>query len=258
MTTKSQCLHSLCLLLMMSGLSAAVNGQEAPPDRQGPTTSSQHPSVVMVLGYNKKTGAHQQATGFFLNQAGDVVTNYHVIAGIRDIKIWTTANQGFPVTKIINTDLPADLAILAVDIPSNSVQPASIAGQMPVADETIQVIGHPLGHQQRRSQGLISSLFPTAKVGPLLQFTAPIAAGSSGSPLLNDSGQVVGIASFILYLDTDKEPRYFAIPSTRLILLQKTSGPDLYSSRHTEDLVKTPRLRETIPSGQAPETPADK
>lgn len=192
-------------------------GQTASSSEQQPVAVNRQPSVVMVLGYNKETGTHQQATGFFMNQAGDVVTNYHVIAGVDDIKIWTGANEGFPVSKIISTDIPADLAILSVAIPRQYVAPASIASHLPAAGEAIEVVGHPLGHQQVSSQGVIAAILPVPKIESLLQFTAPIAPGGSGSPLFNQSGQVVGVASFILYLGANKEPHYFAIPATRLL-----------------------------------------
>lgn len=214
----------LCLLLLLVlQPPPAVNGQALPHPEPEPAASEFQPSVVMVVGYNKKTGSHQQATGFFINQAGDVVTNYHVIDGIADIKIWTEAHGGFPVTKIIAADLPADLAIMAVDIPGRHVHPATLAKQLPSPGEAVEVVGHPLGHQQTSAKGVIASIFPAPRIDTLLQFTAPIAVGGSGSPLFNKSGQVVGVASFIIYLGANKEPRYFAIPTTRLLRLNQLS-----------------------------------
>ena len=213
-------LQALCLVTLFVGQTAGSSEQQ-------PVTVTRQPSVIMVLGYNKETGAHQQATGFFMNQAGDLVTNYHVIAGVDDIKIWTSTNEGFPVTKIISIDIPADLAILSVAIPSQYVSPASIANYLPTAGEAIEVVGHPLGHQQTSTKGVVTSILSAPKVESIIQFTAPIAPGGSGSPLFNQSGQVIGIASFILYLGPNKEPHYFAIPATRLLAITNTSNPSL-------------------------------
>jgi len=217
---KLKIIQVLCFLILFIGQSARSSGQTASTDGQQQVASSRRPSVIMVLGYNKKTGAHQQATGFFMNQAGDVATNYHVIAGVDDIKIWTAANEGFPVIKIINTDIPSDLAILSVDIPRQYIHPASIASQLPIIGEPVEVVGYPLGHQQTSSKGVIASILLVPEVDSLIQFTAPIATGCSGSPLFNQSGQVIGIASFILYLGANKAPQYFAIPATRLLMLK--------------------------------------
>ena len=225
---KSKIIHIICLLTLLSGHPVQSNGQPVNMEGQQSVPSNRNPSVIMVLGYNKKTGAHQQATGFFMNQAGDVVTNYHAIAGVDGIKIWTTANEGFPVIKVGSVDIPGDLAILSVDIPSQYVHPAIIASELPTTGEAIEVIGHPLGHQQSSSKGIIASIFPAPKIESIIQFTAPIAIGGSGSPLFNRSGQVVGVASFILYLGVNKEPRYFAIPSSRLLMLKNISSLALH------------------------------
>ena len=213
-------IQALCLLIFFGGQLVKASGQTVTAGEQQQSVASRYPSVIMVLGYNKKTGVHQQATGFFMNQAGDVVTNYHVIAGVDDIKIWTAAKEGFPVVKVISIDIPSDLAILSVDIPSQYVYPAIIASQLPTIGEAVEVVGHPMGHQQTSSKGVIASIFLVPKVESLIQFTAPIATGGSGSPLFNQSGQVIGIASFILYLGANKEPQYFAIPATRLLMLK--------------------------------------
>lgn len=226
---KSIIRQAFCLLFLFVIQSVTASGQTVNRDGQEPDATRRHPSVTMVLGYNKETGIHQQATGFFLNQAGDVVTSYHAIAGVDDIKIWTAANEGFPVIKVINVDIPADLAILAVAIPSQHVSPVSIASQLPPTGEAVEVIGHPKGHRQTSSKGVIASILLVPKVESLIKFTAPIATGGSGSPLFNQSGQVVGIASFILYLGANKEPQYFAIPATRLLMLKKISDLTLHS-----------------------------
>lgn len=190
-------------------------GVHAPPTR--------HPAVVMVLTHNAETGFHHQATGFFINQAGDVATTYHVIAGAHTIAIRVAAMSEYPVTRIIRADIPADLAILAVAVPSQSVRPAPIADSLPEAGEAIEVIGHPSGGQQTSSKGVIASHFPAPLIGTLLGFTAPITPGGSGSPLFNEAGAVVGIASFILFLGPGKTPHYFAIPATRLLRLQNAT-----------------------------------
>lgn len=203
----------LCLLLVMSGQQSS----HAQPG-QGLSPSTLHPSVVKVIATNKETGRHQQATGFFINQAGDVVTNYHAIAGMGTIQVWAMGQGGFPVTRILWQDIAADLVILAVRIPMADVHPAPIANHLPLTGEAIEVIGHPLGQQQTRTTGVIRSRFPTPIVDTLLQFTAPISIGESGSPLFDAGGQVVGIVSFILYLGPDKAPSYFAIPAIRLFL----------------------------------------
>jgi len=224
MTLRSACIFALTILLLVAGQQPSVAETTLTPPLP-------HPAVVMVIAQNKETGSHQQATGFFVNQAGDVVTNYHAIAGAGSIFIRLEGgNQGgYPVTRVVRTDIPADLAILAVSIPGHSVHPVSLASRLPAAGEAIAMIGYPFGRRQTGSEGVIVSLFPVPIIDTLLGFTAPLTAGGSGSPLFNGAGEVVGIASFILYLGPNKVPHAFAIPATRLLRLQglwSRPGPD--------------------------------
>ena len=191
------------------------------PEERPALIQKGNPSVVMVLVFNNKTKQHSQATGFFLNDKGDVVTSYHAVKNNSQVTIRTVSGKGFPGTKIARKDIQGDLAVLSVDIPPSEVHAVTLAPTPSMQGNKILVVGHPLGHMQNASQGEIIALFPIKNFGSLIQFSAPIAVGSSGSPVFNMKGEVVAVASFMLF--NDNEPNFnFAIQASRLTTLIST------------------------------------
>lgn len=178
-----------------------------------------NPSIVMILCYEESNRRHIQGSGFFVSKKGDVLTSYHLIAGQKNILIRTADKNSYEVTTIIEINAFGDLAKLAVNIPEEMVTPVQFSDKQPSRGDDIVVIGHPLGHQQNISYGKISSLLPIAGLGNLLQFTAPITIGSSGSPIFNLSGRVVGVASFMLFSGPNQPNLNYAVPANQFIRL---------------------------------------
>ena len=110
-----------------------------------------------------------------------------------------------------------DLLKLSVDIPRSSVSRLNLARSLPSIAESIVVIGSPYGLEQTISEGIISSVRDVPNVGKLLQISAPISSGSSGSPVLNMKGDVVGIVSFFFLGGQNLN---FAIPTQYLLDLK--------------------------------------
>jgi S1-C subfamily serine protease len=181
--------------------------------------SDANPSIVMVISSDNMGGPKFQGTGFFVNKKGDIITSYHIIDGHRNIQIRTKTKQLYRVKEIIAKDIFGDLARLAIDIPAEMVHPTTLNHTAPKYGEEIYVIGHPLGHPQTISYGRISSLFPVDKIGHLLQFSAPITRGSSGSPVFNLAGEVIGITSFMLFPGGNQPSLNYAIPTASLLTL---------------------------------------
>lgn len=154
------------------------------------------PSVVSVLTYDVKGEPLISGSGFFI-RPGEVVTNMHVIRGARRVEIHTLDGKGrtYPVTGALATDEEADLALLKVELPAERSRPLTFASTLPDEGEQVFVIGNPLRLEGSVSDGIVSAVREVPDLGRIIQITAPVSHGNSGSPLLNMRGQVIGIVT---------------------------------------------------------------
>lgn len=154
------------------------------------------PSVVSVLTYDAKDQPLISGSGFFV-RPGEVVTNLHVISGARRVEIHTLEGKGrtYQVAGALAVDDEADLALLKVDLPAERSRPLTLSTSLPEEGEQVFVIGNPLRLEGSVSDGIVSAVREVPDVGRVIQITAPVSHGNSGSPLFNMHGQVVGIVT---------------------------------------------------------------
>jgi tetratricopeptide (TPR) repeat protein len=154
------------------------------------------PSVVAVATYDAKGEPLATGSGFFL-RPGQVLTNLHVIRGAFRAEIRTLDGKGrvFPVAGMLSVDDEGDLALLSVNIPAERARPLEISTVLPEDGEKIFVIGNPLRLEGSVSDGIVSAVREVPNLGKIIQITAPVSHGNSGSPLFNLKGQVIGIVT---------------------------------------------------------------
>jgi len=174
------------------------------------------PSTVIIFAYDDKREFLKLGSGFFISQNGDVITNYHVIQGASSAEIKTADGKTYPITYIVAEDEQNDIIRLSVNIPSQYVYPLLLSKTIPEVGERIIVYGSPLGLEKTVSDGIVSAIREVPGYGKLIQITAPISPGSSGSPVLNMKGEVIGIATFQFI---EGQNLNFAIPSERIASL---------------------------------------
>jgi tetratricopeptide (TPR) repeat protein len=135
-------------------------------------------------------------SGFFL-RPGQVVTNLHVIRGAVKAEIKTLDGKGkvFPVNGTLAIDEEGDLALLSVDTPSERPRSTELASELPDEGEPIFVIGNPLKLEGSVSDGIVSAVREVPNSYRIIQITAPISHGNSGSPVFNLKGQVLGVVT---------------------------------------------------------------
>jgi len=170
------------------------------------------PSIVLIITYDKEGEISSKGSGFFVSQTGQIITNRHVLANGTRAKIKTAQGTVHPVTHIITEDKNGDLVCALVEAPPKSVQPLLLSKSMPQVGERVVVIGNPLGLEGTVSEGIISAVRDIPAFGEIIQLTAPISPGSSGSPVVNMQGQVIGIATFQISRGQNLN---FAIPARR-------------------------------------------
>jgi hypothetical protein len=133
-----------------------------------------------------------QGSGFFVS-SNTIVTNYHVIRGATRIYAKRIGSETLlPVERVVSEDPKRDLALLAVrgvDAPALRLGAYSSL----TIGQDIFVIGNPEGLEGTLSTGIISG-FRQSAGNRYIQITAPISHGSSGGPVLNASGEVIGVA----------------------------------------------------------------
>ena len=158
-----------------------------------------------------------QGSGFILDKAGHVLTNYHVVQGAnRGIEVMLSNKRRYQA-RVIGVDKVHDLALLQIDAPN--LQPVTLANSSNLqVGQRVYAIGNPFGLSGTMTQGIISSIRSIrnedgAPIEDAIQTDAAINPGNSGGPLLNSSGQVIGINTMIASNGADQSSGIgFAIP----------------------------------------------
>ena len=193
------------------------------------------PSVVLIETFDKDNEPIGQGSGFFIDNNGYFVTNYHVIEGAYTAKVKTITGKEYPVNGIVAKDVEADIVKLSVDITDGNVIPLKLSSYVPTEGEDVVVIGNPLGLESSVSTGIVSAVRDIPAFGKILQITAPVSPGSSGSPVINTKGEVIGIATLIF---TEGQNLNFAIPSDKIIALKETSKTQIFEAQTSYDFEK--------------------
>ena len=148
------------------------------------------PSVVYIVVRDKNFKPIGLGSGFFIDSKGLIVTNHHVIKGAEFATALLSNKSTLFVDGVTAVDADADLAILQVsgkDFPS-----LKAADTLPKVGSAVYAIGNPRGLENTFSGGMVSGHREFKEGVKVIQTTTPISPGSSGGPLLNAKGEVVG------------------------------------------------------------------
>src|SRR5689334_8308760 len=191
MKTRSLRLFPLALLL---ALAPAIHAQDK--ENLPALVKRVKPSVVAIATYDANGEPLMTGSGFFL-RPGQVVTNLHVVRGAVKAEIKTLDGKGkiFPVNGTLAIDEEGDLALLNIDMPLERSRTTELASDLPDEGEPIFVIGNPLKLEGSVSDGIVSAVREVPNSYRIIQITAPISHGNSGSPVFNLKGQVLGVVT---------------------------------------------------------------
>lgn len=171
------------------------------------------PSVVLVVGEDDEGKAISSGSGFFVRE-GIIATNNHVIEGASSLYAKTRGSKKLYPLRLIIARPRTDLALFIIDGVRKPPLPLANFNQVEIGDE-IYAVGNPAGLEGTFSQGLVSGI-RKLEGKDLLQISAPITHGSSGGPILNKSGKVIGVAVGGLGISGNLN---FAIPVSELTRL---------------------------------------
>ncbi len=156
-----------------------------------------------------------QGSGFIIDKEGHVLTNYHVIADARQVKV-TLHNQKEYRATVVGTDRAHDLAV--IQIKGAGLTPMVLGDSRNLqVGQKVYAIGNPFGLAGTMTDGIISSIRPVQepdgmKIDDAIQTDAAINPGNSGGPLLNWHGEVIGINTLIASNVGQSAGIGFAIP----------------------------------------------
>ncbi len=143
-------------------------------------------------------------SGFVIDDEGHLITNAHVIDGAEQIEVTLGDDQESYDAELVGQDDSTDIAVLQVDAPADALEPLALgdSSALDVGDPVV-AIGNPFGLDRTVTAGIVSALQRQISapdgftISDVIQTDAPINPGNSGGPLLDGTGEVVGVNSQI-------------------------------------------------------------
>ena len=200
----------MTLLLLIFLTTGAVAAQSAAPRKDIPAIAKAANGVVASIITSDKSGHPvAQGTGFLVSADGRIVTNYHVIKGASSAIVKLPDGAFYDVDGVVAFDKARDLAVIKAHGQNFRVVTLGNSDRVQVGEEIV-AIGNPLSLDSTVSSGIVSGIRTIEEEGgKFLQVTAPISPGSSGGPLFDMAGEVIGVTSMYL---KGGENLNFAIP----------------------------------------------
>jgi S1-C subfamily serine protease len=199
------------------------------------------PAVDPFFGLPFPQAQRQRAlgSGFVIDKAGHIVTNYHVIEGARSVEVSFSNNESNSA-KIVGSDPSTDIAVLKVDAHSRALTPLRLGNSDAVrVGDPVIAIGNPFGYERTVTSGIVSALQRVIQapnnysIDHVIQTDAALNKGNSGGPLLNASGDVIGVNSQIQTGDPTAQGNVgigFAVPINTV----KTVAAQIIKTGHAE------------------------
>jgi S1-C subfamily serine protease len=163
------------------------------------------PGVVQITATNTSQGQSAQSlgSGFVIDKAGHVVTNYHVIQGAQKIQVSFSGQDEINAT-VVGKDPSTDTAVLKIDAHARALNPLTLGNSDAViVGDPVYAIGNPFGFTRTLTTGVVSAVqreieAPNSlKIDHAIQTDAAINHGNSGGPLIDAAGRVIGVTSQI-------------------------------------------------------------
>jgi hypothetical protein len=152
------------------------------------------PTVVSIAAYDQWGETIGTGTGFFVDDQGTFVTNWHVLEGAMRLRVELSTGERFDNVYLVTDDQQRDVALLRIPAERTPAATLGVDQDLEVGDP-VYVMGNPLGLDRTFSNGMVSAR-RMIEGSESIQITAPISPGSSGGPVMDERGRVVGIATW--------------------------------------------------------------
>jgi len=169
-----------------------------------------------------------QGSGFVYDNKGHVITNHHVVDDAESVSVLFSNGKSYKAT-VVGSDPSTDIAVLDVDAPRSVLEPLALGDSSTVeVGEGVVAIGSPFGLEQTVTTGIVSALHRQINspnnfaIDDAIQTDAAINHGNSGGPLLDLSGNVIGVNSQIESKSGGNDGIGFAVPSNTVEKIART------------------------------------
>jgi tetratricopeptide (TPR) repeat protein len=178
-------------------------------------------SIFTIYTYGPDGKLNGAGSGFVIGANGLCVTNFHVLEDAFYAEVKMKNGEKIKVRNIVDFNAAADLVKFRLDVPAGrTFYPLRIANRLPMQGDDVVNISTPLGvFEQTLSKGNVATVRTHQDHGYLIQVTAPFSVGSSGSPIINMRGEVIGVATMIFRLGQNLN---FAVSSLKLLQMTRT------------------------------------
>jgi S1-C subfamily serine protease len=216
------------------------------------------PSVVFIGNVGRSGEVESIGSGFIVKSDGFVVTNFHVVEGAQALMVKTMDGEVYDRIKVIDYDQRRDLAVIKIPAyRSFPTVPLGDSSNVKVGMEAV-AIGNPQGLEHTVTDGVISA-FRREQGYRMMQISVPISPGSSGGPLFDLDGNVIGITTSV-WADEMAQNLNFAVPAEYVRPLIETDAEPIsvaeMSRRTGGGSGSAPPQRATSPSVPSlPESP---
>ncbi|MEE9615142.1 MAG: trypsin-like peptidase domain-containing protein [Thermodesulfobacteriota bacterium] len=185
-----------------------------------------NPSVVNItttalaydISYNPTAAETGSGSGTIIDTGGHILTNYHVVEGAQRLEVTLFDGSKLPA-EVVGVDPNNDLAVIKIDVPPDKLTPVRMGDSASLkVGQRVLAIGNPFGLEGSLTIGIVSSLGRTMRaangklIRGIIQTDAAINPGSSGGPLLDNDGKVVGVNTAIFSPVEGSVGIGFAIP----------------------------------------------
>ena len=172
--------------------------------------------TVELHTYDKTDMELSLGSGFLISPDGLVATAAHVIEGASMIRVRLKSGRNYYVTEVVSCDFTKDIAILKIDA-KGDLDYLELSRDTADAGDKVYAIGSPSGRTGEMTDGEIIRFSEIYNDDGLIVFSAPIESGSSGGPLLDSRGRVIGINIAISVLNSE----YLAVRIAEIDTLQE-------------------------------------
>jgi S1-C subfamily serine protease len=167
-----------------------------------------------------ETVSEGAGSGSVLDQRGNILTNYHVIEGARDIEVTLYDGKSYPA-KLVGRDASTDIAVLKIEAPPDTLFPVRFGDSTKLkVGQRVFALGNPFGLDRTLTTGIVSSLnrsLPARNnrtIKSIIQIDAAINPGNSGGPLLDSHARLIGMNTAIASKTGQNTGVGFAIPAS--------------------------------------------